>query len=122
MLKSWDEMSKREQDECILWDAWKDAYGYRPRHFDIGSMSDEELEIQIAACVREIELSEKARVVAENVASEEVEHNILNLMMAGAKDREMAIRWLHEAHNTEGDDEFLCYQLGLPYGYFKKAA
>ena len=25
-----------------------------------------------------------------------------------------------EPQDTDGDDEFLCYSLGLPYGYFKK--
>lgn len=121
-MKSWEELTEREQNECILWDAYKDAYGYRPRHLDIGSLTDEELRAQIDAAVAEIEVSEKARIVAENIAAEDVEHVILNLMMAGAKTRDMAIKWLHDANDTNGDNEFLCYQLGLPYGYFKKAA
>lgn len=121
-MKSWNELSKREQLESTLWDAWKDAYGYRPRQLNMSEMTDAELEVQLEACCEEIGRSEKARVVAEEIAAEDVEHVILNMMMAGAKSREMAIRWLHEANDTAGDEEFLCYTLGLPYGYFKKAA
>jgi hypothetical protein len=40
----------------------------------------------------------------------------------GANDRETALRWIHEADGSGGDDEFLCYLNGLPYGYFKIAA
>jgi hypothetical protein len=38
--------------------------------------------------------------------------------MSGAKDREMAMRWIHEAEGSNGDDEYLCFLLGLPYRYF----
>jgi len=30
----------------------------------------------------------------------------------------MALRWIHEAEDTGGDNEYLCYTLGLPYRYF----
>jgi hypothetical protein len=43
-------------------------------------------------------------------------------MMSGAKTRDQALRWIHEAEGSNGDDEFLCYLTGLPYGYFRKAA
>jgi hypothetical protein len=43
---------------------------------------------------------------------------ILLMMKAGAKDRAMAIKWLHEANDTNGDNDFLCYCLGAAYGYF----
>jgi hypothetical protein len=45
-----------------------------------------------------------------------------NLLMSGAKTREMALRWVHEAEGSNGDDEYLCFLVGLPYGYFKLAA
>jgi hypothetical protein len=34
--------------------------------------------------------------------------------------REMALRWIHEAEGSNGDDEYLCYLIGLPYGYFRR--
>jgi hypothetical protein len=47
----------------------------------------------------------------------EFEMRMLDLLRSGAKDREMALRWIHEAEDTGGDDEYLCYTLGLPYRY-----
>jgi len=37
-------------------------------------------------------------------------------------DVETAKRYQHQAYGTDGDDEYLAYRLGLPYGYFKKVA
>ena len=33
---------------------------------------------------------------------------------------EMALRWIHEAEGSNGDDEYLCFLVGLPYRYFAK--
>jgi hypothetical protein len=39
----------------------------------------------------------------------------------GAKNREQAIAWIKQSENAENeDDDYLCYLLGLPYGYFEK--
>jgi hypothetical protein len=40
------------------------------------------------------------------------------LGVLGAVDREMAMRWIHEAEGSQGDNEYLCFLNGLPYGYF----
>jgi hypothetical protein len=37
-------MSHKEQLECTIWDAYKDAYGFRPRHLNLQAMSEAELE------------------------------------------------------------------------------
>jgi len=63
---------------------------------------------------------EAQRREMEAEAAERVEKAIRTLMRSGARDRVTAIRWLHDAHDTQGDDEYLCFQLGLPYGYFKE--
>jgi len=44
----------------------------------------------------------------------------LSLLQTGAKNRAMALRWIHEAEGSNGDDEYLCFLLGLSYGYFRK--
>jgi hypothetical protein len=33
----------------------------------------------------------------------------------------MALRWLDEAEGTRGDVDFLCFLLGVDYGYIKQA-
>jgi hypothetical protein len=49
-----------------------------------------------------------------------LEKRIASLLQSGAKDRSMAIRWIAEAEECNGDMEFLCFLVGVPYGYFKE--
>ena len=50
-MKAYDELSEREKLILSLWDCWKDAYGFRPRHIDFDSMNDEEIsELYKKAC------------------------------------------------------------------------
>ena len=121
-FKSWEEMTEKEQLECSLWDAYKDAHGIRPRFMNMETMSVEELKQQLELCCSEIERNEKQRQIDEDHASHDFEMRMLNLMMSGAKSREQALRWVHEAEGSDGDDEYLCFLLGLPYGYFRKVA
>jgi tRNA uridine 5-carboxymethylaminomethyl modification enzyme len=69
-----------------------------------------------------IEAEEKIRVAAQQHAIFSFEKRVDSLILSGAKDRATAIRWIHEAEDTQGDDEYLCYTLGLPYQYFRKVA
>jgi hypothetical protein len=121
-FKSWEELTHKEQLECIFWDAYKDAHGFRPRHIDVSAMTVAELEAELKILSTEIAVQEQERKAAEDKASYDFEIRVQNLMMAGAKTRNQALRWIHEAEETNGDDEYLCYTLGLPYDYFKKAA
>jgi hypothetical protein len=63
---------------------------------------------------------EEARVEAEHMAIVKFEQRVLKLLVLGASDRATAVRWIHEAEGTSGDDEYLCWTLGLSYGYFRK--
>jgi hypothetical protein len=121
-LKSWDEMTEKEQLECSLWDAYKDAHGFRPRFMNMEVMSVEELKEELERCCVAIEINEKQRMIDEESASHDFEIRMQMLMSAGAKTREQALRWVHEAEGSDGDSEYLCFLLGLPYGYFKLAA
>jgi hypothetical protein len=44
---------------------------------------------------------------------------VQSIIACGAEDRDMAMRWIHEAEQTRGDNDYLAYTLGLPYRYFK---
>jgi hypothetical protein len=121
-FKSWEELTHKEQLECIFWDAYKDAHGFRPRHINVQAMTVAELEDELNRLSTEIAVQEQERKEAEVKAAHDFEIRVQNLMLAGAKTREQALRWIHEAEETNGDDEYLCYTLGLAYGYFKKAA
>jgi hypothetical protein len=117
-FKSWEEMSTLEQYACTYWDMYKDAYGVRPRGIDTSTWTEEQFEAEFVSLSRTIDAEYKDQVAREEVAQHDFEMRMLGLLQTGAKDRAMALRWIHEAEGTGGDDEYLCYTLGLPYRYF----
>ena len=119
-FKSWEDMTVLEQMACQYWDMYKDAHGFRPRGIDTSAWTEEDFMKEFEYMGKLITQQEEARVEAEHMASVRFEQRILDLMATGAEDRETAIRWIHEAEGTSGDDEYLCWTLGLSYGYFRK--
>jgi predicted RNA-binding protein with EMAP domain len=119
--KSWEEMSEQEQLQCTFWDAYKDAHGFRPRHIDTTTLTVEELKSDIARLASIIQDNERVRIEDEAAAVVRFETRVASIIQLGAKDREMAMRWIHEAEGSDGDDEYLCFLVGVPYGYIKTA-
>jgi hypothetical protein len=119
-FKSWEEMSVLEQYSCQFWDMYKDAYGVRPRGIDTTDWTEAEFEAEFVRLSKTIDENYTAQLAQEEVAKHDFEMRMLDLLMSGAKDREMALRWIHEAEGSNGDDEYLCFLLGLPYRYFIK--
>jgi len=116
---SWEEMTTLEQYACTYWDMYKDAYGVRPRGIDTSSWTEAEFEAEFVSLSKTIDREHTLRLEREEVAQHEFEMRMQDLLRSGAKDREMAMRWVHEAEGSDGDDEYLCYLIGLPYGYFR---
>ena len=119
-FKTWEEMSTLEQYACQFWDMYKDAYGVRPRGIDTTSWTESEFEAEFVSLAKTINANYEEQVVAEERAMIDFEMRVQSLMTSGAKDYAMAIRWVHEAEGSNGDDEYLCFLVGLPYGYFRK--
>lgn len=107
-------------DEDIISDLYKDAYGSRPGegfwlHWN-ESTSDEKQEMWnslLKTVESEVEHERKMQLEAEATLEKHFERmiNIANCT------REDAIRYLHDAHNTDGSNEYLEYILGVRYGY-----
>jgi len=112
-------MTRREELHSIFWDMYKDAYGFRPRGIDTSAWDEATFNAEFDYLQDLIGKNEQERRIAEHEACHAFEMRMLSLLASGAKDREMAMRWIHEAEGSNGDDEFLCYTLGLPYRYFK---
>ena len=117
-FKSWEEMSTLEQYACQFWDMYKDAYGVRPRGVDTSNWDEATFEAEFNYLQDLIVKNDQERKIAEQEAVHAFEMRVQDLYSCGAKDREMALRWIHEAEGSNGDDEFLCYLVGLPYRYF----
>ena len=121
-FKSWEEMTVLEQMQCQYWDMHKDAYGVRPRGIDTSSWTEADFLAEFKILGEAIEREEALRKAAEFKAEVDFEMRIQSLLGMGAKDRAMALRWIHEAEGTDGDNDYLAWTVGLPYNYFRKAA
>ena len=110
-------VSVKEDLIALHSDLYKDVYGIRPRWYDYSKLFED-------ALIKEIESLEKE---LEKVIVQENEIELINIkafeamvedtIKAGASDRSTAVRWMHDAHETDGDNEYLCFLLGIPYGY-----
>ena len=119
---TWEQMSDLEQAQCIYWDMYKDAHGVRPRGIDTSTWTLQDFQQEFASLQEVIVREEANRQVAEKEAIAKFEQHVTNTICMGARDRETALRWIMDASNANGDWEYLCYDLGLPYHYFRKAA
>jgi hypothetical protein len=119
-FKTWEEMSTLEQYACQYWDMHKDAYGVRPRCIDTSSWTEADFEAEFVSLAKTIDANYEQQVKAEERAMIAFEMRVQELMTSGAKDLAMALRWIHEAEGSDGDEEYLCFLVGLPYGYFRK--
>jgi hypothetical protein len=121
-FKTWEDMTVLEQMQCQYWDMYKDAYGIRPRHMNLEAMTEADFEAEFKILGEAIEREAAIRKESEFKAEMAFEMRVQSVLACGARDRAMALRWIHEAEGTNGDDEFLCWTVGLPYGYFRKVA
>lgn len=114
------EMQINEKDElgATYWDFYKEVHGIRPRWVNHDEATVEWYRAELESLQREADAQWEEQLVREGEAIAQFEVTVAELIASGAGDRATAIRWLKEANN--GDDEFLCYTLGLPYNYFTK--
>jgi len=121
-FKSWEEMSELEQARETFWDMYKDAHGFRPRHVDTSGWTLAEFQAEFDYLGGIIEQEEAHRKASEAEAIVKFEQHVTNTICMGARNRETALKWIMDASNANGDWEYLCHELGLPYSYFKQAA
>jgi hypothetical protein len=121
-FKSWEQMTTLEQYACTYWDMYKDAFGIRPRGIDTSAWTEADYVAEFKQLGEIIDREEVARKAAEAINLEKFERRVAELISIGAKNTDMAMRWIHEAEGTQGDNDYLAWTLGLPYQYFRKAA
>jgi len=111
-------------DDDTVSDLHKDAYGFRPKRNFWSAWAafngDQKQAVWDDLCDTAERAMEYQRA-REARAVENFEQTVASLMATGARDAGMAMRWLHEAHDTNGDDGYLEYCLGLPYGYIARS-
>ena len=119
---TWEQMTTLEQYACTYWDMYKDAFGIRPRGIDTSAWTEADYLAEFKQLGEIIDREEIARKAAEVINTEKFERRVAEMLTIGARDYDMAMRWIHEAEETNGDNDYLAWTLGLPYQYFRKAA
>jgi hypothetical protein len=119
-FKSWEELTTLEQYSIIYWDMYKDAHGFRPRHIDTSTWTLEQFDREFEELAEVMKANDIAKGIEEAIAVEKFERRVAEMISIGAKDMNMAMRWIHEAEDTQGDNDYLAWTLGLPYRYFAK--
>jgi hypothetical protein len=113
--KSWDELTELEQLESTYCDMHKDVYGVKARWYKAESVEQARKDLESLGQALDAEMAREKQYQQDAIKAFE------ELAASYGGDVETAKRWQHDAYSTNGDDEFLEYHLGLPYGYFKKA-
>ena len=111
-------LSRLEELQSIHWDMHKDAYGFRPRGMDTSGWSEAQFNSEFELLQQVIARENAERLVLEAEAAEALEVRIQNLIHPGTN-RAQVIAWIADAEGANGDMEFLCFLLGLRYGYFR---
>ena len=108
-------------DENIVSDLHKDAYGFRPsavffREWDC--LDDDGKQDLWDSLVDAVGASIREEEQRQQHAIADLEDRIcfMQSTIVGAT-REDCVRYLHDVYNTNGDTEYLEYNLGVPYGY-----
>ena len=107
------QLTELEELEGIYCEMHKDVYGVKARWYRAESVEQARKDIDVLQAALEVQMEQDKKYQQEAIAAFEA----LVRTYGGI---ETAKRWQHQAYGTDGDDEFLCYHLGLPYGYFKK--
>jgi hypothetical protein len=114
---SWDHMTDLQQAQCMFWDMYKDAHGFRPRGVDTSAWSLEDFGREFDHLGGMIEQQETERMQREQQALVQFEHRLQQLIQLGAADRAEAIRWCLDADQAR-DLEDLAWINELPWNYF----
>lgn len=100
-------------------DLYKEAYGFRPNGdylMHVRTASDEVRQEEWDTLIWSANLREQERCEDEAHALAELKAQLFKTMDDHNVDIATAIRWLDDAHGTQGDWQFLDYNLGVKYG------
>ena len=118
-MKTWEQLTEREQLLTYISDVHKDAYGFRPRgSYDNYSVVELKAELDRLCEIAEEEYKRQQELEAE--AYEALKKHLTELVNIGAKDFKEALAWDIQAEECEYegyiDYGFYCYKKGLAYG------
>ena len=117
-MKTWEQLTEREQLLTYISDVHKDAYGFRPRgSYDNYSVVELKAELDRLCEIAEEEYKRQQELEAE--AYKALHKHLADLVSIGAKDFKQALAWDIQAEECEHDGfidfGFYCYKKGIAY-------
>jgi hypothetical protein len=113
-------------DADIVSDLHKDAHGFRPSQFfwaQWDRTNDDGRQKIWDGLLEDLRNSIQQEKAEQELAIQRFEQLVSRHIEAGAGDRATALRWIMDTLDwAPGDWDALCYEHGLPYGYFRQAA
>lgn len=112
-------------DDDTYSDLYKDVYGFRPRGSTYGrwaAMTCEEKQEEWNSLCESLDRVIKEEEARKQEAILAFEQRVDATIACGAENRETAIRWIRQTVEWAYDWDHVCYEFGLPYGYFKEMA
>ena len=118
-MKTWEQLTEREQLLTYISDVHKDAYGFRPRgSYDNYSVVELKAELDRLCEIAEEDYKQQQALEAENYKA--LHKHFADLVNMGAKNFKQALAWDVQAEECEYegyiDYGFYCYKKGLAYG------
>ena len=111
-FKSWDELTELEQLETTYCEMHKGVYGVKARWYRAESVDEARRDIELLQKALDREIQREAEAQQAAVAKFEA--------LVQSYGFERAKRWQHDACGTDGNDERLCWELGMPLDYFSR--
>lgn len=110
-----DTLTELQELEEIYCEMYKDVHGVKARWYRAESVEQARRDLEALGAELDAVVFEELR------AQEQAAERFAKLVVSVYKgDFERAVRHQHEAYNTNGDEGFLEYHMGLPYGFFEK--
>ena len=121
-LNAGQELTHRENLILLYSDFHKDAYGFRPRGFNVYALTTEELEADFARFGQICDDNRAEEMAAEAEADKAFQALVANTIQMGARDEVTALRWIAEGavEDYGWDYEHFLWNQGIAYTTYGK--
>ena len=118
VFKPWEELTEKEQLITTYSDFYKEVHGYRPSIRVHDSVQDLKLKLEYLNDEAKIVFDEEGKRRSEAIT--EFEELVDSIKATCNCDRDTAVRFIMDTEEVDGDKEYLCFKMNLPYKYFEE--
>lgn len=117
MIKNESTRTTIEELKDLYCDSYKDVHGIKARWVYGMDLTEAQLRDMLERLEREYQSHKEEADRWEALAEAKARKELQAFIDHGAKDVAMAVRWMHDVEDTDGDNRFLDFTLGTRYGF-----